>query len=205
MDPKDDAAKKAAEDAKKAQGDKGEAQVDPKIAELMKDPDAVQTLLKSKRDANEEAKGYRLKLEKIEKDKRDAEEANLKEQGKFKELSEQAKAEAATQRATFTKRLVDMELRIEALNAGCHDPDAAVALADRASVKVSDDLSSVTGAKEAIAALKASKAYLFGTPDKGTPAPGTTPPAPRAGFGKLPPGEAKAHEDLSAGFSRPAK
>lgn len=189
MDPNNDAAQKAADDAAKnaAQGnqdDKGDSQVDPKIAEIMKDPDAVQSLLKSKRDANAEAKELRLKLEKIERAQREAEEKALSEQGKHKELAERLQTENATLKDGFKKRLVDTELKIEAQAAGCVDPDAVVALANRSGIKVSDDLTTVEGAKESVGELMKSKPYLFVQSDASNrPAPGSLPPAPRGGFG----------------------
>jgi hypothetical protein len=43
------------------------------------------------------------------------------------------------------------------------DADVAVTLMDKTKIKVGDD-GAVTGAKEALEALKESKPYLFGTP-----------------------------------------
>ena len=171
----DDAAKKA-EDEKKAAGG-GEPQVDPKIAELMKDPDAVQNLLAAKRAANEEAKGYRLKLEAKEKAESDAKEAALKEQGKFKELAESAKAESLKALASFMKKLMDLTIKTEAIALNATYPDVVVLAVDRAGIKVSDDLETVEGAKEAVAALAKAKPDLFKEPAQGgTPPPGTPKP-----------------------------
>ncbi|MHB8053682.1 MAG: phage scaffolding protein [Candidatus Aminicenantales bacterium] len=189
MATQDDAAKKAADDAaqKAAGGDKGDAgdppAVDPTIAALMKDPDAVQKLLESKRGANDEAKKLRLKLEAKEKAEKEASDKALADQGEFKKLAEQEKANSAALKTSFTKRLVDLELRIEAQAAGCVDADAVIALAAREGIAVSEDLSQVTGAKEAVAALIKAKPYLFAKGGEGDPpAPGAQPPAPRGGF-----------------------
>jgi hypothetical protein len=175
------AAQKAADEAaRKAEGDKSkdnEPKVDPKIAELMKDPDAVQNLLAAKRAANEEAKGYRLKLEAKEKAESDAKEAALKEQGKFKELAESAAAKQAAAETSFKKRLADLTIKNEAIALGSIDPDLVVLAVDRTGIKVSDDLETVEGAKEAVATLAKVKPHLFkeagqpGTPPPGTPKP----------------------------------
>ena len=179
----DDAAAKAVADAaKKAEDDAAKKAADDQIAGIMKDPEAVHALLKSKRDANEEAKGLRLKLEGIEKAQKAADDKALLEQGKFKELAEKAKGENETMRASYTNQLVNLYLKIEAQAAGSVDADAVVALANRAAIKVSDTFE-VTGAGEAVEELKKSKAYLFGKVDtKVAPVKGGV-PAPRGGFG----------------------
>jgi hypothetical protein len=170
---KEEADKKKADEAKLSEEEK-------KIAELMKDPDAVATLLAAKRAANEEAKKLRLKLEEIEKAQKAADDKALQEQGKFKELAEKAKTEADAMKTSFKSRRIDFELRLEAVREGIVDPEDAVLLCDRAQIAVSDDFSTVTGAKDAVAALKKAKAYLFGKgADKGIPPPGTGMPSPR--------------------------
>jgi hypothetical protein len=178
MATQDDAAKKAAEDAaKKAEEDKGKADdgIDPTIAALMKSPDEIAALLKTKRDANAEAKSYRLKLEAKEKAETEAKEATLKEQGKFKELAESAKTESEKAITNFKKKLVDLTLKNEAIALNSIDPDLAVLAVDRAGIKISDDLETVEGAKEAVAALAKAKPHLFteigGIPPPGTPKP----------------------------------
>ena len=163
----DEAAKKAADGA----GDKDDAKVDPKIAELMKDPDAVASLLETKRKANAEAKTYRERLEKLEADQKARDAKALEDQGKFKELNEKLKAESAEKEAKFRGRLIQKALENEAIALGIVDRDA-VALAKVDGVKVNDDLE-VEGAKEAIEALKKEKPYLFESGDgKTIPAPG---------------------------------
>jgi hypothetical protein len=171
--------KKDQDDSKK-EGDKKDDkdqkdQIDPKLAELMKDPDAVQALLAAKRAANDEAKQYRLKLEAIEQKKKEADEAALKEQGKFKELAETAQREKAEAEARFKTKLVELALMTEAVKLGIVDADG-VKLADASQVKV-DNNWNVQGAKEAIEALKAAKSYLF---EKKEGAP--LPPAQKPGL-----------------------
>jgi hypothetical protein len=177
------------EETKKVEGEGKEAEkseLDPTIVALMKDPDAIAALLKTKRDSNAEAKAYRLKLEAKDKAETEAKEAALKEQGKFKELAESAKAESAKALAGFIKRLADLTIKNEAIALNAIYPDVVVLAVDRAGIKVSADLETVEGAKEAVELLKKSKPDLFkeagsgGTPPPGTPKPhlkGTLQPA----------------------------
>lgn len=199
--PEELAAQKAAEEAKKADEEAKKGEIDPKIAELMKDPDAVANLLAAKRAANDEAKKLRLKMEALDAAEKAKEEKALQEQGKFKELAEKAKGEAEAIKANFKAQRIALELRLEAVVAGAVDPDDVVALSDRAQITITDDFASVTGAKEAVEVLKQKKPHLFGKPaDGGTPAPGARQPSPRGGF--LPNTGTSAHEDLSAGFQK---
>lgn len=192
----DAAAQKAAEEAKKAGDD------DAEIAAIMKDPEAVRKLRDAKRAANAEAKELRLKQEAADKAKKDQEEAALKEQNKFKELAEKKEGEVTAIKAASTKRLVDLQLRIEAQATGALDEDAVIALANRADIKVGDDFE-VTGVKEAVEALKKTKPHLFGKAAKDIPPPKGGVPSPRGGFITKQTGEAtSAHEDLSAGFAK---
>ncbi len=191
MATQDDAAKKAADDAaRKAAEDKGGEdkgdQIDPTIAALMKDPDAIAALIKTKQGANAEAKTYRLKLEALEKAEKEAKDKALVEQGEFKTLAERAKAETEQAKTSFKKRLVDLTLKTEAITAGSVDPDLVVLAVDRAGIKVSDDMESVEGVKEAVEALKKAKPHLFPATEDGKPAPKTTQPAPRGGFTATP-------------------
>jgi hypothetical protein len=172
-----DAAKKTEDDRKAAEDAAKKTELDPKIAELMKDPDAVQNLLAAKRAANEEAKAYRLKLEAKEKAEGEAKDAALKEQGKFKELSESAVTKGATDLANFKRRLADLTIKNEAIALNAIYPDVVVLAVDRTGVKVSEDLETVEGAKEAVAALAKAKPDLFKEPEQiGTPPPGTPKP-----------------------------
>ena len=167
------AAKKVADDAKAAE--------EAKLAEIMKDPEAVKALLEAKRAANEEAKKLRLAAEEREKAEKAKQDAALVEQGKFKELLEKEKSEKETIKQASTKRLVDMHLKAEAQAAGALDDDAVVALASRAEIKVGEDFE-VQGAKETVEALKKSKPHLFGSKDQKVAPPDSGLPAPRAGF-----------------------
>jgi hypothetical protein len=150
-------------------------EVDPAIAEIQKDPNAVAALLKAKRDANAEATAYRFKLDALDKKKQDDEKKALEDQGKFKDLAEKEKGEKTELMKKFSERAVLSELRTEALKAGILDTDAVI-LADKSGIKVDENFG-ISGAAEAIAALKKSKPFLFKAADESTtPAPGTPNP-----------------------------
>ncbi len=160
-----DETKGSEQEAEKGKGNAGD--VDPEVAELQKDPARIKSVLKALAKANKEAETRRLKLDADEK-------KALEEQGKFKELAERAKTDLETAKTAFSKRLVDVLLRAEAVSLGTVDADAVMALADRTGIKVSGDgFETIEGVKEAVEALKKAKAYLFGeTENKG----GDTPP-----------------------------
>jgi len=198
------------EETKKVEGEKKEEgetkpELDPTIAALMKDPDAIANLLRTKRDSNAEAKAYRLKLEAKEKAENEAKEAALKEQGKFKELAESAKSENEKAVSSFKKKLADLTIKNEAIALGSIDPDLVVLAVDRAGIKVSDNLETVEGAKEAVAALAKVKPHLFKEPGQtGTPPPGTPKPHLKGILGQPSEGS-KPHEDLTYGFQKGRK
>jgi hypothetical protein len=169
MADKEQEAQKKTEDAKSKveaqKGDEEKVEIDPEVLAIMKDPAAVAHLVGQKRAANAEAKEARLKLEKLEKDRKDADDKALQEQGKHKELAEKYKAEAEGLKKTYAGQRVDFELKFEAQKAGIIDAGDAVRLCDRAGLKLSDDFAAVEGAKEAVEALKKAKPYLFGEVD----------------------------------------
>jgi len=173
------------DDQKKKDGKEGETNIqkdgiDPKIAEIMKDPDAVLSLLEAKRAANAEAKKYREKLEALEAERKKMEEESLKEQGKFKELAETLKKEKEEMERKFRETLIWKALENEAIRQGIIDPEA-VRLANTSLIKVNEHYQ-IEGVKEAIEALKKEKAYLFEKrDDKQSPPP---PPGEKPGFRK---------------------
>lgn len=97
-------------------------------------------------------------------------------------MTEQTKTadELAQMKAAFKAQRIEFELRLEAINAGAVNPEDTVKLCDRTAIAVSEDFSTVSGAREAIAALKAAKAYLFAasTQTKIVPPPATAVPGP---------------------------
>lgn len=174
----DDAAKKAADDAAAkaaAEADKGGES--EKIANLMKDPEAIKQLIHERSRFMGESQKYLLDLNKFEKAKKDAEDKALVDQGKFKEAFESAKTERDKDRDSFKAQRIGFELNLEAIKAGMTYPEDAILLCDKSKIEVSVDYVKVTGAKEAVELLKKSKPDLFkeagstGTPPPGTPKP----------------------------------
>jgi hypothetical protein len=176
----------------------GEA--DSKIAELQKDSSALAEFLKSNRRLVEETQRLTAEVNKFEKAKKDAEDKALADQGKFKDLAEREKGEKAELQKKFSERAIVSELKTEALKAGILNSDD-VALADRSSLKVDENFT-VTGAAEAIEALKKSKPYLFKASDGNptTPPPGA--PAPNLKNQLINPnqGSESAEDRITRGF-----
>jgi rRNA maturation endonuclease Nob1 len=137
-----------------------QGQVDPKIAEIMKDPDAIAHLLRGKAAVTKEVEQLRLKVQKIEDDKKEAEKKALEKQGEWQKLAETEKAEKETIRSQFKQMAVSWHLQIEAVREGINDP-GDILLVSQKDLKVSDDFSQVEGVKEAVVALKKAKPYLF--------------------------------------------
>lgn len=150
-----------------AGGDGDAGKIDPKIADIMKDPDAVKALLEAKRGANAEAKKFREQLEAIQKDQAKREDAAMLEQGKFKELAEKATKKSEALQSAFVGRTKKIALMIEAMKEGIVDPDG-IKLADDSGLVVDDDFN-VEGASDAIKKLKEAKPYLFSDPAKQNP------------------------------------
>jgi hypothetical protein len=123
------------------------------------------------RELREESKGYRLKAQETEQQKKAAE-----EKATAAETAAAAKIAEATSAAD--KRVIRAELKAEALKAGMIDLDG-LQLADLSAVKLNDK-GEVEGGTAAIEALKKAKPYLFGATSTSTP--GNPPrPAPNAG------------------------
>lgn len=133
----------------------GERKTTDEEAKLLKENMALKAALKKKEAADAAA-----------------EEKRLKDQGEFKTLAEKADARAKAATAKLTLKAVE----VMAIQAGIIDTDA-VRLADLSSVTADDD-GNVTGAAEAIEALKASKPYLFGSTTTTPGAKPTTTPKP---------------------------
>ena len=93
---------------------------------------------------------------------KEAEEKNKSEAEKEKARADRAETEKMDALAKANKKLVDADLKIFAAQAGFADPSDAVALADRADIKVDDATGNVTGAKEAVEALAKAKPHLLG-------------------------------------------
>lgn len=111
--------------------------------------------------ARTEAAALRRLHEKAQKELDALKKAQMSEADRLKvEHAEyKAKAEAAEKRVADT--LIQTRFETVATKAGCHDPEAAFALADRSLLAV-DEGGKVQGVDKAVEALKKAKPYLFG-------------------------------------------
>ena len=105
------------------------------------------------------------KADELEKAQQEAEKAKLAEQGKYKELADQAALEATELKTKLINTTIDNKIIAEASKIGVVDVEAVKTLLNRKDIKVEDD-GTVTGVAEAIKSLLAEKKYLAG---KGQP------------------------------------
>jgi hypothetical protein len=127
------------------------------------DYDELKTKLSEYTKVEEERKQSEMsEIEKLQ--------AQLEKLTKQAEEAEQVKVKSLE---SANKRLVKSEFKVLAKDLGVRKDalDDAFVLADMSSVQI-DDEGNVTGVKEALEALKKSKAYLFGVTDYADPSPG---------------------------------
>lgn len=134
----------------------------------------AESALESKRSANAEAKGYRLKLEKIDSDKTKATEEELKEQKKFETLYNTEKETSEGLRGKIKKIDIKSSLVKEALKQGIIDED----LVDHMVDKVPDDFDSKKDSKKFVSDWKKDKPKLFPTVDNSSPTTNSGGPQP---------------------------
>lgn len=108
------------------------------------------------KDLNEKAK----KATEYETEKKAEKEAKLLEEKKYQELIETRTKEVADWKGKYDTERINNQIIVEAQKLGGVDMDAITKLIDRSSLKVTD--AGIEGVKEALEALKGSKAYLFG-------------------------------------------
>lgn len=135
-------------------------------------------------ELRQENASYRTRAQDAEKRAQEAADNAKKAQEEAEAQSAKAKADAealvADTHSKAEKRVIRAELKAEAIKAGMVDLDG-LKLADLTTVKI-DENGEVVGATEVMAALKASKPYLFGSvasttqteskpPKKGDPKP----------------------------------
>lgn len=111
---------------------------------------------------------------------------------------EKARADKAEQEVKSTKDsvnrvLVTAEVKVLAVQTGFHDPEDAVALADRSQITV-DDNGKVTGAKEALEALAKAKPHLLGKGGGGGSIGGGSNPGGQGGGDPVEEAKKKAEE-----------
>ena len=127
-------------------------------------------------------------LERIQKEKDEAETKRLAEQGEFKTLAEQEKAKREELEAKYARDNKINALKLAAVQAGTVDAEAVATLANLESITLTEDGNvDASSVKAVLDTLKKEKSYLFGTQQQGTqPKPpigsnGGGAPAPGAG------------------------
>lgn len=102
-------------------------------------------------------------------------EQELQEQNKHKELAESYKGKLDQATQTITQLRQDQALTNVLVKAGVVDLDAALKLVDRGKLTMDDATGQITGADQALEALKSERSYLFtnqgggNNPQLGTP------------------------------------
>lgn len=112
------------------------------------------------------------------KEKKAADDASKSELEREKAARTQAEAAAKAEKDKANRYRIEADIKLAAMEAGFVDPTDAIALVDRASIKV-DDKDAVTGVKEAVEALARAKPHLVGEAK-----PGGSPGSPGNGPGQ---------------------
>jgi len=135
---------------------------DAKKEELQSDPELLQAFehnILAKQKANEEAKATRIKLEKFQKDKDEADAAKLEEQGEYKKLLEIERQQNVDFKAKLTANKIESELKLLAVQHGIINTDY-IAMFDKTSISISDD-GDLTGLQEAFESFVEANPALF--------------------------------------------
>lgn len=102
-------------------------------------------------------------LKKLQDKQRADDEKRLKEENKHQELAERYKGDLEKANETIRNKEIDQALTNKLVPEGVVDLEAALKLANRSDIKITDD-GKIEGVAEVITALKTDKAYLFGKP-----------------------------------------
>lgn len=125
-------------------------------------------------EVNQQLKAEREARAALEKEKKDATEATLKEQNKWKELAESREKELNETKESVKQTRLNNAIERAAAKAGAVDPEAVLALIDKSKIQVAQD-GTITGVEEAVKSLSEGKAYLFGKGNTQTLGNGTNP------------------------------
>lgn len=129
------------------------------------------------KELNDRAK----EADKLKKEKQEAAEKKLEEEGEYKKLAEERQAEIERLKSETQTAQVNTQLTAELIKAGCIDVNAALKLITRDGIKVGDD-GTIEGVEASVTSLKTASSYLFGTTQpvgsgtNPTDGAGTTPP-----------------------------
>jgi len=158
--------------------------LDPELKELVEKAMADKYNSESKfRQADERARKTEIKLNELVTEKQVAETKRLEEEGKYKELATQARAEVDTLKAQFAHQTLQSNLDRELNAAGAVDSDL---MATALQSKYADELrADPSKAGELVARLKQDKPLLFKAIDPAAPVVVT--PKPTGQPGQAPP------------------
>jgi hypothetical protein len=159
--------------------------LDPELKELVEKAMADKYNSESKfRQADERARKTEIKLNELVTEKQVAETKRLEEEGKYKELATQARAEVDTLKAQFAHQTLQSNLDRELNAAGAVDSDL---MATALQSKYADELrSDPSKAGELVARLKQDKPLLFKAIDPAAPVVVTPKPTGQPGQAPLP-------------------
>lgn len=139
-----------------------------KLELIKKDPDLLKLLghtLKAKREANNEAKTHREKLEKLEADKKLQEEEALKKKGEYETLYNKRTEELNQKDSKLKDFLIDKEVGIKAVELGIKKA-SYLKLLDRATLEVDMESLTVKNVESTLEKFKADNPDFFGEAKK---------------------------------------
>lgn len=167
-----EAEKAAAEKAKADELLKGLKLTPEQIEKLKGDSTMLEVLthnLEAKRKANAEAKEAREKLEKLEADKKKAEEDALAKKGEYETLYKKSNDELEKLRASQKDLIIKKELEVFSIQNGLKKREY-LKLFDTSKLTLDDNLN-VVGLEETFKEFKEANSELFSTEKKITPDP----------------------------------
>jgi hypothetical protein len=162
-----EAEKAAAEKAKAEELLKGLKLTPEQIEKLKGDSTMLEVLthnLEAKRKANAEAKEAREKLEKLEADKKKAEEDALAKKGEYETLYKKSSDELEKMRASQKDLIIKKELEVFSIQNGLKKREY-LKLFDTSKLTLDDNLN-VVGLEEAFKEFKEANSELFSTEQK---------------------------------------
>lgn len=167
-----EAEKVAAEKAKTEELLKGLKLTPEQVEKLKGDSTMLEVLthnLEAKRKANAEAKEAREKLEKLEADKKKAEEDALAKKGEYETLYKKSSDELEKLRASQKDLIIKKELEVFSIQNGLKKREY-LKLFDTSKLSLDDNLN-VVGLEETFKEFKEANSELFSTEKKITPDP----------------------------------
>tara|TARA_Y100000310_G_scaffold152539_1_gene152019 strand:+ start:3723 stop:4832 length:1110 start_codon:yes stop_codon:yes gene_type:complete len=130
-----------------------------------RDPAALERAFERSKQREDELRAQNTKLLKDKKDREDAEKSDLE---RAQEAKAEAEAKLETERGRRQTLAVRSAVRTEAAMLNAQDPEDVVNLITLADLKYNEATDTVEGVTDALAALQASKPYLFDSSGSGS-------------------------------------